>query len=266
MARFGIEDEKVRQWQDNSIELEGKNEIAIILIHGWSAFPRQMLDLGKKLKEKGYWIFIPRLKGHGRTPEDLESVTAENWIRNIDEAVEIVRQNPKIKKICVGGNSMGGNLALLAGAKKQADAIFILGAPVHIRHHFFIWILSRILGYFNLYSKKTYPKKIKGDYPGETSYQFFPIRSVAECLKVIKKSVFSLPKITAPILILQTNLDYMVTKYSPWVIYNLVKSKTKKLRWIQSKYQNHTMMGEEMNEAGEMVGNFLKEIFNEKNK
>jgi esterase/lipase len=79
---------------------------------------------------------------------------------------------------------------------------------------------------------------------------------------VIKKAAFSLGKVNTPTLILQTNSDYMVTKYSPWIIYNMVKSKIKKLHWIQSKFDNHSMAGDEIVEASLVIKRFIFEVLN----
>ena len=261
-AKFGIGEDIIKKWEDEPIILKGNNSIAIILIHGWSAFPRQMIELGKRLNEDGYWIYIPLLKGHGRSPENLEKVIMDDWINDIEKEAAKVKTNPIIKKVFIGGNSMGGSLAILGALKNNYSGLILLGTPIHIKRHFLVWFLANLLSPFGFYLKKTYPKNIKDDYPGSTSYQYFPVKSVLQSLRTIRTAAFSLTKIKIPTLILQTNQDYMVTKYSPWIIYNLVKSKVKKLHWIQSKFDNHSMVGDEITEASLVIKRFIFEILN----
>lgn len=266
MGRFGIDDETIKNWHDKPIMLKGKKNIAVVLFHGWSAFSRQLLNLARILNRKGYWVYLPLLTGHGSRPEDLETVKAGDWIKDAENAIDEIKKNHQIKNIIIGGNSMGGNLAIIGSLRREVSGLILLGTPVHIKHHFFIWITAGVLGLFNIYSKKRYPKNIDDRYPGSTSYQFVPVKSVSQCLKIIKKSVFSLARVNVPILILQTNQDYMVTKYSPWVIYNRVKSKIKKLQWVQSKYDNHTMTDEEVGDAAVMIDSFIIDMLNKSGK
>jgi carboxylesterase len=261
-TKFGINKDMIKNWEDRSIVLKGNNEVAVILIHGWSAFPRQMLDLGRRLNEEGYWIYIPLLSGHGCRPESLEKVIMDDWVNDVEKVLAKIKDNSAVKKVFIGGNSMGGSLAILGSLKDNFSGLILLGTPVHIKRHFLVWFLSNLLSPFGIYLKKTYPKNIKDDYPGSNSYQYFPVKSVSQCLAVIKKAAFSLGKVNTPTLILQTNSDYMVTKYSPWIIYNMVKSKIKKLHWIQSKFDNHSMAGDEIVEASLVIKRFIFEVLN----
>ena len=44
---------------------------AILLIHGYTGSPREMLWLGTQLHKAGYTVSIPRLPGHGTNKEDF---------------------------------------------------------------------------------------------------------------------------------------------------------------------------------------------------
>lgn len=260
MGRFGISDERIKFWEDKPIFMKGNSDTCFILIYGWSAMPRQMKEFAGALNEQGYWIYVPMLKGHGSVPENLENAKAENWINDVEKAYDKMKENPKIKKICIAGNSMGGSLSVIASLKRKMEAIILMGTPVYLKYQFIIYFIARVTSWFNLYCKKSYPKNIKKDYPGSTSYQYFPVKSVVECLKVIRKSAFSLGKVTAPVLILQTNQDYMVPKYAPWIIYKRVKSRIKEIHFVQSQYENHTMTDEEIEKATVMMNNFIKKV------
>lgn len=60
------------QIQQNPFFLKGlKTAPAILLIHGYTGSPRDMIWLGHQLNEAGYNIYIPRLPGHGTNKNDF---------------------------------------------------------------------------------------------------------------------------------------------------------------------------------------------------
>ena len=260
MLKFGFTQEEASHWKDEPHLLRGESDVAVVMVHGWSATPKQMLPIAKAIHAEGHTVSMPLLRGHGNVPEDLESATCEQWLEDVVSATKEARKLQGIEKVIVGGISMGGNLSLLASQKANVDGIVLIGAPVHLKNHFWIWLGSRIVPFFMKYSKKRYPEDVKSTDLKETSYQYFPVVSVRECLEAIRKATFSLKKVTAPILILQTNEDYLVSKYSPWVIYNGVKSKTKKLQWVKTKNSSHVLNDSEMSDSNSMILNFIKEI------
>ena len=45
--------------------LEGSNRKAVLLIHGYTGTPSEMLPLGNYLNQLGYTVLCRRLPGHG---------------------------------------------------------------------------------------------------------------------------------------------------------------------------------------------------------
>lgn len=262
MPRFGITQEQLDQAKDQPIFLPGTKPLGVVLFHGWTSFPRQIKELAIYLNQLGYWVSAPMLRGHGNLPEDLENVSGEDWIVDAEKAVQELKKNPQIEKIVVGGTSMGGNLALLASQKEKVDGIISIATPVHLKNHFLIWLGTWIPRWIRRYQKKSYPRKITHEKEalGYTSYRYFPIKSVTDCLAVIRQSVFSLPKVTAPLLILQTSSDYLVTKYSPLVIYNAVRSKYKQLQWLKSNAGSHVLISPQTPDFFPSIKNFIQRI------
>lgn len=264
MANFDFSQQQMDKWKDQPIFLKGEKNTVVILLHGWTALPKQLGALARHINKKGYWVSVPLLSGHGTRPEELEEFGCSDWIKDAEKAVDEAEKIPGIKKIVVGGSSMGGNLALLVSQNKKVDGLILIGTPIHLRNHFWIWLGSLIVPYFKKYFRKRYPKKVQKEKEAleATSYQYFPVSSVKQSLDVMRKSVFSLGKVTAPVLIMQTNSDYLVAKYSPWVIYNGVSSKRKKLQWIKSENNSHVMISEKTPDFLSSVESFLAEIEN----
>lgn len=260
--QFGFTNEDIRLWQDKPFLLEGKKDTAVIIFHGWSALPKQAKPLAEFINGQGYLTYVPLLTGHGTHPDDLLTVKGEMWVKDVENAIKLVRQKKHIKKIVLVGISLGGNISLLASLNKKVDGIVLLGTPIHLKNHFGVWVGSILLPIFKKYIKKSYPKSIRRDldFFNTTSYQYHPTINIREVLKVARRCAFSLPKIKTPLLILQTNKDYLVAKYSPWVIYNSVSSKIKKLQWIKLESEDHVFVQSEMKEYYSLVLNFVDHI------
>jgi len=66
----------------------------------------------------GFWVFVPRIKGHGTSPDDLATRTFADWVESTDTGYAI------ISNICdhviAGGFSNGGGLALDLTARVAA--------------------------------------------------------------------------------------------------------------------------------------------------
>ena len=101
---------------------------AVLLIHGFCSAPTDFGALPAALEAAGFRVVSPLLPGHGRTPRDLDGVTAEDLARHVLEAYERLRDESDW--VAVVGNSMGGALALrlTCEAERPPDAL-VLSVP-----------------------------------------------------------------------------------------------------------------------------------------
>ena len=100
-----------------------KTAPAILLIHGYTGSPREMIWLGRQLNEAGYNVFIPRLPGHGTDKDDFLASDWQDWLRVVCE--NYINLNVTFETVYVGGLSMGALLALLIAAKFNPDKLFM---------------------------------------------------------------------------------------------------------------------------------------------
>lgn len=102
---------------------------AVLLIHGYTGSPREVLWLGTQIHEAGYTVSIPRLPGHGTNKEDFMASNWKDWLRRVyDEYVDL---SESYETVYVGGLSMGGVLTSLIAAKFHPEKIFLC-APAFI--------------------------------------------------------------------------------------------------------------------------------------
>ncbi len=254
-SKMGFSEQDLESWQDQSFCLKGDNSVGVILVHGWTAMPRQTKPLARALNRSGYHICSPRLAGHGSAPEDLEKVGCAEWVRDVSRAVLKLEKNPQIKKIFLVGISLGGNVSAIVASRLGVAGLILIGTPVHIKNHFFLRIMATFATPFRRYFKKKYSDRVSRS---RNTYQYFPLRSVKEVFKVIRRSMACFKQLESPVLILQTSKDYLVTKYSPWIIFNSLKTQEKQLEWIKSEHNNHVITDSELPDSFASILRFIE--------
>ena len=90
-------------------------DVSCLVIHGFTSTPLEMRWLGKHLNEQGYSVYGPRLTGHGRTAQALRGVRWPHWVADVLSGIVMLRE--RYEKVFLVGLSMGGALALTAGAR-----------------------------------------------------------------------------------------------------------------------------------------------------
>lgn len=109
--------------------LEGPTDRpATLLLHGLTGSPFCMRPLAAALHKAGYAVHVPRLPGHGTTPEALNSTSRADWSEAALEAAKPLAEAHS--GLIVAGLSMGALLAIeLALYKHPIVSALVLLAP-----------------------------------------------------------------------------------------------------------------------------------------
>ena len=105
---------------------------AAFLIHGLGGTQYDLGSMHKRLKNAGLVTYSLTLPGHGTTPEDLASVSAEQWVDAVvGKYREICDQHPTLHLM---GMCMGALLAALLAERERHDKgnLIMLAPPVYI--------------------------------------------------------------------------------------------------------------------------------------
>lgn len=134
---FEIEPDSVREGCEPQIMVQNQpTEKAIILIHGLTDSPYFMKAIGECFYQWGFNVFIPLLDGHGlKNPQDLNDVTMEAWIKNVDFAIQQAKDKYKCQSISIGGLSTGGTISVLKMFDSPNDitgGLFLFSAALDI--------------------------------------------------------------------------------------------------------------------------------------
>ncbi len=86
--------------------LQGGRE-GVLLVHGFTGFPRDMRPLGEHLNQQGLTALGVRLAGHGTHVDDLTRTHWRDWYRSVLDGYGLLRG--LCSKVWVMGLSMGGD-------------------------------------------------------------------------------------------------------------------------------------------------------------
>jgi len=241
-------------YQNKPFFLKGSNNIGILLLHGWSSPPEELLPLAKYLNSLGYTVSAPLFRGHGTKPEDLLGITRQDWIADARKSLEEMKK--QASKIFVGGISMGGNISMLLSEDESIVGIVAMGASVKFHFHSLVRIVLFFMGLTKTYRKKKFSPGVRKKMGKRDAYTYYPVESAREVAKLADETRKYLPRITKPILIMQSTIDHMVSKKSPQIIFDGVSSRVKEIYWVKNKY--HVFAGEKS--AQEKIGEFIDAV------
>ncbi|MHA2305491.1 MAG: alpha/beta hydrolase [Candidatus Hodarchaeales archaeon] len=189
---------------------EGTKNIGILLVHGFTASPTEMLPLGKFLNDKGFPVHGVQLAGHGTDYRDLGSCTWHDWYNSVENGYKRLKDN--FDKIIPIGLSMGALLCLNLVKnypKTQFPKLVLLAPPFSLKSR--LVMLAPLLNLFVKFSYKGedslhYFKK-KNLY----SYMYRPTASIIQLTRLIKHIKQQTNLINIPTLIFYGAKDDMVS-------------------------------------------------------
>jgi len=218
----------------------------LVFSHGYMAAPREIETLAHYLFDKGINVYVPRLRGHGTDPEALKHITAHDWEVDFERAFTAMRQ--VCDRVFIGGFSTGGLLALIDAAKYRCDGVIALNSALKLhdlRVSYVVPSLQRfneMIAYLHAKGVMEWIDNSHSERP-EVNYNRHPLSSVAQMEKIMHKAAAALPKIKAPILIIQGDKDPVVKRESARTIYDRVASTDKKLLLLPRDH--HAILSDE---------------------
>ena len=202
----------------------------VLLIHGFTGLPAELLLMGRFLNAKGYSVLGARLAGHGTTAEDLSRMTAEDWLDSARDGYALL--SGAADKISVIGHSMGGLYALLLAAEEKVERVISLAAPIFIAKERGLELLPPREAVIGVYYPKA-RRRMKDVPPAvNKTYHKMPLVSVHELLSVIERTKAALADITAPTLIMHSELDKTADPKSANYIMEHIGSREKEICWF----------------------------------
>jgi esterase/lipase len=264
---FYIEGESKDKSVGQPILKKGRsNKMGIVLFHGYMAAPMELDGLAEYLADKGWWVYVPRLKGHGTAPEDLATRSAADWMNSADEAIALITS--KCRKVVLGGFSMGAGLALEAAARIRNPAfvgVFAVCPPFRL-HDFsskFVPAVSMWNRFVSSVKRDDVKKEFVENHPENPNinYQRNPISGVRELDKLMKSAENRLDDINLPALLVQSDEDPVVDEKGTRKAFKLLGSERKRCLLIHSD-RHGILRGDGATEVYQAVEEFISRLVN----
>ncbi len=220
-----------------SFSLNGDNGVGVLLIHGFTSTTRIVRSLAEYLNKTGITVMAPLLPGHGTHPEDALKVNRSQWLETAEKAYESLKA--RSDKVIVGGESMGGLLALhIAAHHAEISGLTLFAPAIRIRNH---W-MAPILAPFIKFRPKSYLKAASPTpniFPWQ-GYNVLPVPALAQFYFLRIQVNRELKAVHQPITIFQGKKDTTVVPEGAAILYDRVSSSDKKLTWLEDS--GHTLL------------------------
>jgi carboxylesterase len=188
----------------------GSGDRGVLLIHGFCGTPPEVRGLGEHLAANGFRVHGALLVGCGTTPEDLLATSWNDWIDSAQAQLDELKR--ECGQVFVAGQSMGGTLSLILGARNpDVVAIATMAALVNLGRwtEFQLFLGRRIL-------KWHYPDRDKVDLWDKDavrqlrSYNRRAMKSHIDLIHLYRAAMRQAHDIDVPALVLHGNRDATV--------------------------------------------------------
>lgn len=235
--------------------LPGSSKYGVLLVHGFTGSPSEMILLGNRLYHEGFTVLAPRLTGHGTSIYDMENTTSMQWLGSVYDGYHLLRGI--CENIYVVGLSMGGILTLKLGMEMPIKKAVIMSAPIFLakeKNLRFLPNKAKSVGRFQRKNRRHIPEVAKRY---NISYPQMPLLCVHELISFIEDVKTNLDKFTIPSLIIQSKNDHTVKAESGKYIYDHIASSKKE--YFELDYSGHIItLDVEKDKAFEEIINFLR--------
>ncbi|MBT3699863.1 MAG: alpha/beta fold hydrolase [Methylococcales bacterium] len=240
-----------------------KNGCGALLVHGLLASPAEVRGLAEQLYKQGYTVLGVCIKGHGTSPHDLRTRTAEDWYDSVTQSYEILEH--LVNQIVLIGFSTGGALVLKLAAEKKPRVIAVVAVSVPV--HFVnseMMLASLLHGTNRLVS---WVSSLEGVKPflhndpenASVNYRSIPVRSLYELRRLIHELLIVLPEIKIPALLIYSKNDPIVAIKSADIILNKLITDEKALHIIHADH--HGILYKNSDNIWQRIEDFVHDAY-----
>jgi carboxylesterase len=188
----------------------GSGDAGVLLVHGFCGTPPEVRGWGEHLAQHGFRVHGALITGHGRTPEELELTSWQDWVASAQAQLDALKR--ECPSVCVGGQSMGGTLALLLAARNpDVAAVATTSALVSLG----LWPelqirVGRRLRHWHYPNRQNIDLWDRAAVNQLRSYNRRALKSHTDLVALYRQARLELPQIKAPALIIHGRRDRVV--------------------------------------------------------
>ena len=234
----------------------------MVLSHGYMAAPLEVKELAQYLGGLGFWVYVPRLKGHGTAPEDLATRSYQEWRDSVDQGYAVISNI--CKRVVAGGFSTGAGLALdLAVRVKEVVGVFAISAPMRLKDFSSrfapaVDMWNRLMDRARQAGAKKEFVENKPENP-HINYLRNPISGVVEVDRLMDDLEPRLSGLNVPTLVVQSKGDPVVDPKGSRKIFDRIASTEKE--YLLVNFDRHgILLGEGASKVHKAIGEFIKRL------
>jgi carboxylesterase len=206
-------------------------KMPVLLLHGFTS----SLDCVKKpaaaLREAGFEVVTPLLRGHGTKWEDLRGVTAADWFEDGRRALDELYGQHQVP-VAVVGLSMGGTVALDLGIHFPAKVAVVIGAAPALEFANPLSSVSKYVGRLisafpspNAYADQELRRRF------DTNYKKFPTLAFASLFAYAREVRARMSQLTVPVHLIHSLKDKVIPARATRFVMETARSERKSVSW-----------------------------------
>lgn len=196
----------------------GERRGGMLLVHGFTATPREMRGVAEKLAEGGYVVLAVRLPGHGTRAEDLATRSRREWLAAVEEGYRLLEV---LERPIFGvGMSTGGLLLAMLAARLPLAGLALLSPYLRLAHP--LAPLAGLLRHWHPYQVRPLEA---GD--EEHYYRRRPLAGIVQLRRLSRELSRLLPGLSLPTLVVAAEGDQTVDVASGLELFHRLGSRQK---------------------------------------
>ena len=210
----------------------------MLVLHGFTGSPASVYSIARALADTGLSVELPRLPGHGTSVADMKTTGWSDWSTAALAAYDELAA--RSERVAVVGLSMGGGLGAYVAQSRAnvAGCVFInplVKPPVPELLEGIDQLLEAGIDEY-----ESIGSDIKREGSIEASYDVTPLACARSLFEGVAEVYENLAAIAAPILLLQSREDHVVTSDNGDDLVALVSGPIERV-WLENSYHVATM-------------------------
>ena len=237
----------------------------VVLVHSYLAVPAEVRGLADHLRREGFWVYAPRLPGHGTSSEDLVERKYQEWMEAVERG--FVLMSNICDSVILGGVAVGGSIVLnLAARVPEVAGVFALCPPLSLSDYSTnfmpaVDVWNRMLNKMKGEGKKRFLDFSHGN--PHVNYIKNPVAGVNEVGKFLDFAKKQYGTIQQPTLVIQADKNPIVDPEGSRKIYEMIESDQKE--YCLLSFDRHILVhGKRADMVQRKISNFIKRLENYK--
>jgi carboxylesterase len=179
--------------------------LGVLLLHGFGGSPGSLRPVAEWFEAQGATVRLPRLPGHGTSPEDLASTRWPAWAAEAERGLDALLE--RCRRVTVLGHSMGASLALHLAANRPEDVAALALANPYLRDR---RLLLVPVGRWFVKSTSAGPTDSRSGAADPGRYDRRPVPAIVTLRDLLRVVDRELPRVRAPIAVFTSAVDHEI--------------------------------------------------------